>query len=361
MMRRMQTVGVVAGSVALIAGLAACGSSAASTATTSSTTRSSSWDGNGAPSYLVTPATGTSLTAPAQNTSFVCSTPIPTPTGLVPFAGVLTAGTAPWVSGNKVNLTQVPAVPGSVHMASVFKVTTNDATRTFTGNGIPSTPVGTFPIPSDSAAYKYYAALPAVGYANAAEIPIQPYDLSVSVPVHPVVNATPTCIPALPIGVTLTGAVWHLEMAADSQGHLYSPDSVLPLDTCQGHPYMGQYHYHGYSWKCFPKALQGTAGKQSPLMGYAIDGFGVYGPRGADGKVITNAQLDECHGMVSKVMFNGKSQSIYHYVLNNEYPYSIGCFRGTPTQLSSAMQMTGPAPSSSSSTTTTMPASMPGM
>ena len=74
---------------------------------------------------------------------------------------------------------------------------------------------------------------------------------------------------------------------------------------------------------------RGKPGEQSPLLGYALDGFGIYGPLGADGKPITNAQLDECHGMTSEVMFNGKKQNIYHYVLNNEYPYSVGCFRGT--------------------------------
>jgi hypothetical protein len=236
-------------------------------------------------------------------------------------------------------------------MKSIFHVTETHTQRVLTGNGIPSTPVGRFPIPSSSASYKYYAALPAMGYKNAAEIPVQPYDLNVTIPLHPVMNTAPSCVSALPTGVTLTGGTWHIEMAADDSANLYSPDSVLPLDTCQGHPYMGQYHYHGYSWKCFPKALQGQAGKQSPLMGYAIDGFGVYGPRDGNGKVITNAQLDVCHGMVSKVLFNGKYQSIYHYVLNNEYPYSIGCFRGTPAKLSMNMIMGNPAPSS----TTTMP------
>jgi len=241
-------------------------------------------------------------------------------------------------------------------MKSIFKVTVKGDSRLFTGNGIPSTPVGIFPIPKNSAAYKYYAALPAEGYANAAEIPIQAYKLNVTVPRYPVVNAAPSCIPMLPTGITLTGATWHVEMAPDDSANLYNPDSALPLDACQGHPYMGQYHYHGFSWKCFPAALQGQAGKQSPLMGYAIDGFGVYGPRGANGKWITNAQLDVCHGMTSKVWFNGKYQSIYHYVLNNQYPYSIGCFRGTPAKLPSYMVM-GNAPATSSttaSTTTTM-------
>jgi hypothetical protein len=321
---------------------------------------SSTWNGNGAPSYLITPATGTPITAASANTIFPCNTLVRIATAPNPAPTALTAGATSWDVGNKVILSKVPTVPGNKKLHSVFHVTTTNTSRILTGNGIPSTRVGTFPIPQSSAAYKYYAALPAAGYANAAEIPIIPYNLNVTIPIHPVVNATPSCIPYLPIGVTLTGAVWHIEMAPDNNGNLYSPDSALPLDLCSGHPFMGEYHYHGYSWKCFPSALQGKAGKQSPLMGYAMDGFGIYGPRGANGKVLTNAQLDECHGTTSKVWFNGKYQSIYHYVLNNEYPYSVGCFRGTPAELplyiafGSMTTSSSPSASSTSTTTTTM-------
>jgi hypothetical protein len=100
----------------------------------------------------------------------------------------------------------------------------------------------------------------------------------------------------------------------------------LPYDQCWGHPYNQQYHHHGYSWKCFPN--QGTSG-QSPVFGYALDGFPITGPRGADGQLITNAQLDQCHGMTSEItMPDGSLKATYHYVLNREYPYSVGCFRG---------------------------------
>jgi hypothetical protein len=44
--------------------------------------------------------------------------------------------------------------------------------------------------------------------------------------------------------------------------------------------------------------------------------------------MITNEQLDECHGMFSEILWDGKLVNMYHYVLNNEYPYSIGAFRG---------------------------------
>ena len=44
--------------------------------------------------------------------------------------------------------------------------------------------------------------------------------------------------------------------------------------------------------------------------------------------MITNAQLDECHGHTAPVMWDGKMIPIYHYHLNREYPYSVGCFHG---------------------------------
>ena len=119
--------------------------------------------------------------------------------------------------------------------------------------------------------------------------------------------------------------MWHAEIANASSTAWYPPASILPVDQCWGHPYAQQYHLHGYSWKCFPN--QGTEG-HSPLFGYALDGFGIYGPRGDDGKMVTNEQLDECHGHTHPVMWDGKMQNIYHYHLNREFPYAVGCFRG---------------------------------
>ena len=53
------------------------------------------------------------------------------------------------------------------------------------------------------------------------------------------------------------------------------------------------------------------------------------GPRGVDGKELTNADLDICHGTTSEItMPDGTKKVTYHYVLNREYPHSVGCFRG---------------------------------
>jgi len=259
----------------------------------------------------------------------------------------MTLSTASWVDSSTtpstITIAKLPTVTGTVTAkdidpkGSVFAVTTDSTYRTFKGNGLPTTPMGTFAVQPGTAAYPGYSAAPGgantipgtpgfgQNYSSAAAIGISPYNLDIRVPMNPKYLATPQSIDYLAIGVALTGALWHVELANLSATVFTNPISILPLDQCFGHPYSQQYHYHAYSWKCFPN--QGTTG-QSPLLGYAMDGFGIYGPRGADGKEITNAQLDECHGMTSPVLWNGKIQNIYHYVLNSEFPYAIGCFRG---------------------------------
>jgi MYXO-CTERM domain-containing protein len=43
---------------------------------------------------------------------------------------------------------------------------------------------------------------------------------------------------------------------------------------------------HGYSWWCFPD--QGNANEHFPLFGYALGGYGVFGPRGDGGVRLSN-------------------------------------------------------------------------
>ena len=298
------------------------------------------------PTTLTTPATGTSIGAPARNTQYFCPRTIQGFT----FPTTLTNASTPWVSGTTINIADIPTVPGSVKLKHVFSIKLTSTKRYLKGNGIPNHPIGQFPIPASSASYSYYAALPAQGYANAAEIPVKPYDLSLTVPRNPKVQSKPSCINSLVTGVvSQTGATWHAEVAADSTGNLYNPNAALPTDRCWGHPYSEQYHYHGFSWKCFPN--QGKKGEPSPLFGYAADGFGVYGPysegprghamAGATQKPITNAQLDVCHGHYGWIRWDGKLRYMYHYHTNNEYPYAIGCLRGKVGKMSMAMMHDG--------------------
>jgi hypothetical protein len=279
--------------------------------------------------FFITAGTGTATAFPARNQSFLCLAFLP----LSPADINLTATTTPWVQGNKVISSQIPFVEGSVDWNKVpgahpeFRTWVEGGLRRFKGNGIPNHPTGVFAVQEGTAAYPYYAAAPAQGYSSAAAIPIAPYDLDVTVPANPVYSETPGCISDLMFGVvTQTGAVWHANIAY--AGVWVDPIAALPHDKCWGHPYAQQYHYHGYSWKCFPN--QGDAEKHSPLFGYALDGFGIYGPRGDEGKLLRNTDLDECHGHVGRIEWDGKWKTMYHYHLNNEYPYGPGCYRGKP-------------------------------
>ena len=285
---------------------------------------------NNAPTVLHTAPVGTSLSSPGRGNLDVCDLNFLGGNPPPPISQVA----VPWKSGNLLNVATIGkfAVPGKVKVHHWFKITTTKTTRHFGGNGMPPWPIGKFPIPPSSAAYAFYHGLPGLPpYPTADLIPVKPYNLQVTVTRQPKVNKKPTCISSLSTGVALDGVTWHAELAGANATTFVDPNAALPTDSCFGHPWDTKYHIHGFSWKCMTN--QGQAGEASPLMGYAWDGFGVYGPRGPNGKWITNKQLDECHGMTSTVMWEGKLKKIYHYVLNNEYPYSIGCYRGTPAEL----------------------------
>lgn len=218
-------------------------------------------------------------------------------------------------------------------MEHQFEMRLSDTQRNFKGNGIPNHPIGVYPIEKGTVAYDdYYSKLPAEGYNNAAEIPVAAYEMDVTVPRFPTANKEPTCIADIMTGIsTQTGAGWHVDYAIDADMNAIDPNAGLPTDRCWGHPYLKQYHYHGYSWKCMPEL--GVDGEHSPLFGYALDGFGIFGPRSEGGKLVTNAELDECHGHVHEIDWDGVPTEMYHYHLNTEFPYALGCFRGTPVDI----------------------------
>jgi hypothetical protein len=67
------------------------------------------------------------------------------------------------------------------------------------------------------------------------------------------------------------------------------------------------------------------------LLGYAFDGFGIYGPKGETGSLLSTSDLDDCHGHTHQLNWDGQIISIYHYHMSADFPYSIGCFRGKKT------------------------------
>jgi hypothetical protein len=219
----------------------------------------------------------------------------------------------PWIHGDGTwDSTAKAVVDGDVSWPDAFvSIVKRGDTRTITSNDLPTNhTTGTFPIQPSDDAYQYD---PNPGSIKANE---QTFVL----PSHPVKGA-PQCIGG-EVGIAKNGV--HIYDGLDAQ--LRDAPAHEVQDHCDGHPNNQGYHYHQIP----PCLYRGeSTRKQSKLVGYAYDGFPIYGPRGKDGKRLTNADLDVCHGTTSKVKLDGKLQRIYHYVATREYPYTVGCFRGT--------------------------------
>jgi hypothetical protein len=215
----------------------------------------------------------------------------------------------PWFNGTGTqwDATKKVAVAGSVRWTSSFSNTSSGATRTLRFNDLPSHTTGVFPVAASDPAYAYDR--------NPNSIAAQ--SLTIGVPAHPAVRSTPTCVGG-EVGVMLTGVV--LFSAFDATGRDAGAWEVQ--DHCGGHPQVQHmYHYHSVG-TCFSDSGTG----HSKLIGYALDGFGIYGHRGEGGNELTDADLDACHGHTHAI--NGTS--VYHYHATYEFPYAVGCFRGTP-------------------------------
>jgi hypothetical protein len=229
------------------------------------------------------------------------------------FNGKGAQGTGPWINSDGTwDLTRKLTVDGSVSWPHEFTITLQGDQRIFTGNDLPDHVTGNFPINPKDDAYQ----------VDRNPNSIKSQSISFSVPANPALAAQPTCVGG-EIGIMLSGVL--IFSAFDAEGHDAAAHEVQ--DQCNGHPQEGgYYHYHDLS-PCIPDNATG----ESKLLGYAFDGFGIYGPYGADGKELTNADLDECHGITSEVEWEGQKVVLYHYVATREFPYVVGCFRGTPS------------------------------
>ncbi len=237
------------------------------------------------------------------------------------------ASTDTWNMNEKIHVEGKHTWPAAEHSFTV-----RGSNRILQTNDLPKgkgQTTGTFPISPSDPAYQYDR--------NPNSIAAQ--DFTWTVPAEPTAAAAPACVPMGPIGVATNGVV--LFNALDASGRDAGVHEVQ--DSCDGHPQSSEiYHYHDFS-ACLDTAATEKPGS-STLVGYALDGYGIYVERDSHGNLPTNADLDACHGRTSTVLFNGKEQVIYHYDVTLEYPYFVGCFRGTPHTDSSTGTLHNRAP-----------------
>ena len=138
------------------------------------------------------------------------------------------------------------------------------------------------------------------------------------IPLHPAINPNGPADTFLgPIGVSINGVPFFNEY--ESPTETLTNQVIQSFDPGNGHPApQGRYHYH------FPPDSLITVTEDN-FLGFAGDGFPVYGPKNPDGN---NAQnLDDYHGEFGPTP--DFPDSIYHYHTNFTSPYIIGAFAGT--------------------------------
>lgn len=234
-------------------------------------------------------------------------------TCMTEFNGGGAAGTGSWMNGDGTwDATKKAVVDGSVTWPHSFTVSLQGDQRVFTGNDLPDHPTGNFPVdPSDDA----YA-------VDRNPNSIQEQSITLSLPANPTAAVQPNCVGG-EVGIMLSGVV--IFSAFDAEGRDAVAHEVQ--DECDGHPQIsGFYHYHSLS-DCIEDTS--TSGHSS-LVGYAFDGYGIYGYYGEDGAEVTNDDLDQCHGHTHVVEWDGQMVEMYHYHATHEFPYVVGCFHGEP-------------------------------
>ena len=181
-------------------------------------------------------------------------------------------------------------------------------------HGLPNHPTGRFPETGFGRNPSYIQEQDSTYY-----IPLEPK----MNPAHLVTtsNNSNHALPMGPIGIAVNGVVFF------NPFDMGNTDATDLMDLCCGHPNQNnQYHYHKYPI-CVnsPWADEGKA--HSPLIGWAFDGFPIYGPYESNGVMAKdvkgpnalnafNMHYDEAHGW-------------HYHVTPGMFPYIIGGYWGT--------------------------------
>lgn len=184
--------------------------------------------------------------------------------------------------------------------------------------------------------------------------PTKAQNYKFSIPTTPKYSVNTTKAPLGSIGVMISGSILYNPYEGDGKTPAMANNFTITnsdgitasfVDNCAGHPtpMQGAYHYHGLS-SCVTAKVDKKA-KPSHIIGFALDGFPIYGDRDVKGRQLTAKNLDQCNGINSATPEFPKG--IYHYVLlgTADARSSIDCFHGVVDE-SQIQQMPnmGPGP-----------------
>ena len=126
-----------------------------------------------------------------------------------------------------------------------------------------------------------------------------------------------------PVGIAVNGVVFYNPFDAGMT------DASNIMDRCCGHPSPdNRYHYHKYP-VCVNTPFVDKGETHSPIIGFALDGFPVYGPYESDGvmaKDVSTNPLDAFNAHYDDV------RGWHYHVTPGKFPYLIGGYMGTVTR-----------------------------
>jgi phosphatidylethanolamine-binding protein (PEBP) family uncharacterized protein len=144
------------------------------------------------------------------------------------------------------------------------------------------------------------------------------------IPLNPAIAATTTTANDGPIGMAINGVPIFNPC---KQGGCQNGDTKAlgELDVCNGHAGRADdYHYHAAP-NCLMAGQPASYWDTHPL-GWALDGFAIFGYNDANGRVASRDEV--CGGNTSAV---ANAPSGYSYHVTDAAPYVLSCFRGTPS------------------------------
>lgn len=158
------------------------------------------------------------------------------------------------------------------------------------------------------------------------QIPVPAKDYAAPIPLTPVLQATPQTRDAA-LGIAVNGVPIYDytgggEMTLEDLQHHQAQHDTLQteqLDVCGGHAGRGDdYHYHTKP-TCMIEQMKNAG--DAAIIGWAFDGFPIYGDNNPDGTPIAMGELDVCNGKKDDTF-------VYRYHTSSKSPYIIQCLMG---------------------------------
>ena len=228
-----------------------------------------------------------------------------------PFAGNMSAYLRPGMKdagGNVVS--QFTLLKDNVTVA--FDTANGGGSMIVHSHNIPNHPVGVFPEP---------------GFGNPSYIAVQ--NETYYFPLNPQENPQHRitdesngnrALHMGPIGIAVNGVVFF------NPFDMGNTDATNLMDRCCGHPNQDdQYHYHKYPI-CMNSPWSDEGQAHSPLIGFAFDGYPVYGPYESKDTMAMNVVGE--HALNGFNMHYDAERGWHYHVTPGKFPYLIGGFWG---------------------------------